>query len=123
MNRLSTAHRARIVAALVEGSSIRATARMCEVSKATVTKLLVDLGAVCAAYHDAVMRDLPCKRIQCDEIWSFCHSKQKNVAPEHEGIFGYGDVWTWTAIDADTKLVPAWFIGLRDGECAKAFIG
>src|SRR5206468_1182281 len=64
---------------------------------------LVDIGAACYAYQDATLRNLPCKRLQCDEIWAFCHSKQKNVAPEHEGIFGYGDVWTWTAIDADTK--------------------
>lgn len=122
MNRLTTAHRARIIAALVEGNSIRATARMLEVSKATVTKLLVDLGPLCAAYHDEHVRGVASERIQCDEIWAFCHSKQKNVAPEHEGIFGYGDVWTWTAIDADTKLAVSWLVGLRNGACATAFI-
>jgi len=122
MNRLTTAHRARIVAALVQGNSIRATARMCDVTKATVTKLLVDLGEACSVYQDEVMRNLPCKRLQCDEIWSFCYAKQKNVSPEHEGVFGYGDVWTWTAIDADTKLVPVWMIGRRASAAAAAFI-
>ncbi len=122
MNRLTTAHRARIVAALVEGDSRRATARVCDVSKNTVMKLLVDLGEACVAYQDATLRNLPCRRIQCDEIWAFCHAKAKNVAPEHEGVFGYGDVWTWTAIDADTKLVPSWLVGLRNGACAVAFI-
>src|SRR5436190_10316077 len=104
MNRLSTQERTRIVSALVEGNSIRATCRMTEFAKNTVTKLLVDLGGACSEYQDRVMHDLPCKRLQCDEVWSFCYAKQKNVSPEHQGEFGYGDVWTWTAIDADTKL-------------------
>lgn len=122
MNKLSTARRAQVIAALVEGNSIRATVRMTGAAKNTVTKLLVDLGDACNTYQDAVMRNLPCQRLQCDEIWAFCHSKQKNVAPEHHGILGYGDVWTWTAIDADTKLVPSWLVGLRNATYANAFI-
>ena len=91
-------------------------------SKNTIAKLLADLGSACLDYQDAVMRDLPCKRLQCDEVWSFCYSKAKNVPLEHQGEFGYGDTWTWTAIDAETKLVPCWHIGGRDGEDAKMFI-
>ena len=91
---------------------------MADVSINTVTKLLVDLGVACAKYQDEVMRNLPCKRIQCDEIWSFCYSKQKNVPLKKQGEFGYGDVWTWTAICADTKLIPSWFTGDRDAGSA-----
>jgi IS1 family transposase len=106
----------------VEGNSIRATVRMTGVAKNTVTKLLVDLGAVCSEYQDRVMHDLPCSRIECDEIWSFCYSKERNVPEEKRGEFGYGDVWTWVAIDADTKLVPSYRIGSRDIEDASAFM-
>jgi len=122
MNRLSLAKRTQIVKALVEGNSIRVTCRMTETSKNTVTKLLIELGAACDAYQDENLRNLPCKRIQGDEIWTFVGSKQKNVSPEHEGIFGHGDVWTWVGIDADTKLVPAWMVGYRDEEAATAFM-
>jgi IS1 family transposase len=122
MNKLSNDRRAQVVAALVEGNSIRATVRMTGVAKNTIVKLLAELGTACANYQDAVMRNLPCKRVQCDEIWSFCHSKQKNVAPENAGVLGYGDVWTWVAIDADTKLVPCWHVGRRDGRAAYEFI-
>lgn len=122
MNKLTNARRAEVVAALVEGNSIRATVRMTGVAKNTVTKLLVDLGAACSAYQNEAMRDLPCTRIQCDEIWSFCHNKERNTAPEHEGVFGYGDVWTWTAIDANTKLIPSWLVGNRDTETAWVFM-
>jgi hypothetical protein len=122
MNRLSNERRAQVVAALIEGNSIRSTVRMTGVAKNTVTKLLVDLGAVCEAYMDKTMRGLTCERLQLDEIWSFCHSKDKNVAPEHEGEFGYGDVWTWIAIDADTKLVPSYFIGERTDQDAWEFL-
>src|SRR3712207_2855193 len=101
MNRLSTEKRAQIVGALVEGNSIRATVRMTGAAKNTITKLLVDLGAACAAYQHAELRDLPCTEVQCDEIWSFCYAKQKNVPTEHQGTFGYGDIWTWTALCAD----------------------
>jgi len=122
VNKLSNARRAEVIAALVEGNSIRATVRMTGVAKNTVTKLLVDLGAACSAYQNEAMHNLPCQRIQCDEIWAFCHNKEKNTAPEHAGQFGYGDVWTWTAIDADTKLVPSWLVGARDTETAVVFM-
>lgn len=122
MNKLNNDRRSQVVAALVEGNSIRATVRMTGIAKNTIVKLLAELGTACANYQDAVMRNLPCKRVQCDEIWSFCHSKQKNVAPENAGVLGYGDVWTWVAIDADTKLVPCWHVGRRDGHAAYEFI-
>jgi IS1 family transposase len=122
VNRLSTDQRAQIVSCLCEGMSIRATVRVTGAAKNTITKLLVELGRACAEYQDAVLVDLPCKRIECDEIWSFCYAKQKNVPDEHQGEFGYGDVWTWTAIDADTKLVPSWLIGERGGVDAEVFM-
>lgn len=95
---------------------------MTGVAKNTVTKLLVDMGKVCSEYQDTAMHDLTCQRLQLDEIWSFCYSKQKNVPDEMQGRFGVGDVWTWVAIDADTKLVPSWLVGSRDGECAAEFV-
>jgi IS1 family transposase len=113
MNRLSTEKRAQVIGALVEGNSIRATCRMTGAAKNTVTKLLVDLGMACEDYQDRVMRDLPCGVMEVDEIWCYCYAKQKNVPDEHKGTFGYGDVWTWTALDADTKLVPTWLVGER----------
>ncbi len=122
VNRLSTEQRARFVGCLVEGMSIRATVRITGAAKNTVTKLLVDLGAACAEYQDGALTNLPSTRIECDEIWSFCHSKAKNVPAEHEGEFGYGDVWTWTALCADTKLVPSWLIGDRSGDTAEVFM-
>ncbi len=122
MNRLTKEKRAAIVGALVEGNSIRATVRMTGAAKNTVAKLLRDLGEACAAYQDEVLRDLPCKRVQVDEIWSFCYAKQKNVPADKRGEYGYGDVWTWVAIDADTKLVPSWLVGLRDAGYATEFI-
>lgn len=122
MNRLSLAERARILHCLVEGNSMRATSRMCDVSINTVTKLLVDVGDACAKHHDAVMRDLPCKRIQCDEIWSFCYSKEKNVSPMRKGEYGFGDVWTWTALCPDTKLIASYMVGRRYAEDARYFV-
>lgn len=116
MNRLSTEKRAQIIGCLVEGNSIRGTSRITGAAKNTVTKLLTDLGAACGTFQDAILRDLPCKTIQCDEIWNFVYSKAKNVPEQHEGEFGYGDVWTWTAICADTKLVPSWFVGHRTAD-------
>jgi IS1 family transposase len=92
------------------------------VAKNTVVKLLVELGEVVGQFQDEELRALTCRRIQCDEIWSFCHAKEKNVPAEHKGEFGYGDVWTWTAIDADSKLVLSWVIGGRDGYTALAFM-
>lgn len=122
MNRLNIAKRAQILGMLVEGNSMRATSRMADVSINTVTKLLVDLGTACAAYQDKALRNLKSKRIQVDEIWAFCYSKAKNVPQEKRGIFGHGDVYTWVAIDADTKLVPSYVVGLRDAEYAQLFI-
>lgn len=122
MNKLPLARQVQVIAALVEGNSIRSTVRMTGVAKNTVIKLLADVGTACASYMDIAMRDLPCERLQCDEIWSFCHAKQKNVPAEHEGEWGYGDVWTWVAIDADTKLIPSYFVGRRDTQCATIFI-
>jgi IS1 family transposase len=122
MNRLSTERRAQIVGCLVEGMSIRATVRMTGAAKNTVTKLLAELGAACDDYQDRTLRNLTCKRIQCDEVWSFCYAKEKNVPADRKGEWGYGDVWTWTAIDADTKLVPAWLIGERGSVDAMSFM-
>jgi IS1 family transposase len=122
MNRLPTERRAQILEMMVEGVSIRAICRLTGVSKNTVVKLLVDAGEACSAYQDRALRSLPCKRVQVDEIWSFCYAKDKNVPEEKKGQFGYGDVWTWTAICADTKLVPCWLVGGRDGEYALAFV-
>ncbi|MFL5910384.1 MAG: IS1 family transposase [Gaiellaceae bacterium] len=121
MNRLSPEKRQQVVAALVEGNSIRATCRMTGVAKNTVTKLLVDLGTACSIHMDMSMRDLTCERVQVDEIWAFCYSKQKNVPAGKEGEAG--DVWTWVALDADTKLVPTYRVGGRDLGEAEAFIG
>lgn len=123
MNKLPIVKRVAIISALVEGNSLRSTSRMVGVSINTVTKLLVDVAKACEAYQDRVMKSLSCKRLQIDEIWSFCYSKEKNVPEDKAGIFGYGDVWTFVAIDADTKLVPSWLIGQRDGCNAKDFIG
>src|SRR6202044_209138 len=100
MNRLSTEKRAQILGMLVEGNSLRATSRMAGCSINTVSKLLLDVGEACAEYQGRVLTDLPCRTIECDEIWSFCYAKAKNVPDEHQGTFGYGDVWTWTAICA-----------------------
>ena len=122
MNRLESATQVQVVKCLVEGNSIRATVRMTGVAKNTVTKLLVDLGHTCAEYQDRTLRNLPCKRVQCDEIWSFVGAKQKNVKTMEQAEAGMGDVWTWTAIDADTKLVPCWMIGQRGYETAVEFI-
>ena len=122
MNKLNIQKRVQIVSCLIEGNSIRSTARITATSKNTVVKLLCDLGSACAKYQDEHLRNLDCKRLQADEIWSFVYSKEKNVPEDKKGQFGYGDVWTWTAIDADTKLVPAWFVGNRDGATAKIFI-
>lgn len=123
MNRLSVEKRAAIVGALVEGNSIRATCRMTGASKNTVTKLLVDLGYACLSHHYETVRDVKAERVQCDEIWSFCFAKQKNVRPDKVGELGYGDVWTWTALDADSKLMVSYYVGKREIEDARWFIG
>src|SRR5215472_6042128 len=122
MNKLTTDKRVAVVKHLVDGCSIRGTVRMTGVSKNTILKLLVDLGCACTEYQDRTLRNLTCKRIQVDEIWSFCGMKAKNVPDDKSGIFGFGDVWTWVALDADSKLVPSWLVGDRDGGTAREFI-
>jgi IS1 family transposase len=121
MNRLSIDDRSRVVSCLVEGNSIRATVRITGVAKKTVSRLANELGYACERFSDNIMRDLPCTQIQCDEIWSFCYAKAKNV-PLHLRGSGAGDVWTWVAIDPDTKLIPAWYIGDRTAESAYPFM-
>ncbi len=118
MNRLDTKKRTLILRLLVEGNSIRSTTRIADVSKNTVAKLLIDAGKACEAYQDKVLRDLPCRRIQVDEIWSFIYAKEKNVPRAKAAPPEAGDVWTWTAICADTKLVPSWRVGDRSSETA-----
>lgn len=121
MNRLSSNDRCRVLACLVEGNSIRATVRITGVAKKTVARLGVELGEACERFADRVMTGLPCKAIQCDEIWSFVGCKQKNVRAGQRGQ-GWGDVWTWVAIDPVTKLIPAWFIGDRTADSAYRFM-
>lgn len=122
MNKLSTKERAAIIRALVEGNSIRSTTRITGRSINTVLKLLRDLGEAATLYQDAILRDLPATRIECDEIWAFCFSKQRNVPEEHLFEWGYGDVWTYVALDPDTKLVCTWLVGRRDGPDADLFL-
>jgi IS1 family transposase len=122
MNRLPVGRRAQILGMLVEGNSLRAVTRLADVSINTVTKLLLDVGSACEQYQDKALRGLKARRIQCDEIWAFVYAKAKNLPDKYAGAFGYGDVWTWTAIDADSKLVPSWAVGRRDGFTAQAFI-
>jgi IS1 family transposase len=121
MNKLSTAERAKVVAVLVEGNSLRATARITGVARMTIEKLLRDLGAACERFHNEHVRDLKSQRVQCDEIWSFVGAKSKNVTPE-QAAQGWGDVWTWTAIDPDSKLMISWLIGDRNQQAANAFM-
>ena len=122
MNRLSTEKRAQIIGCLVEGNSIRATVRMTGAAKNTIVKLLADLGEACAEYQDGALQSLPCKVIEVDEIWSYCYAKQKNVPEQFKGTPGYGDVWTFTAICADTKLAPTWLVGERTSDDAEFFL-
>ena len=122
MNRLSTEKRAQIIGCLVEGNSIRATVRMTGAAKNTIVKLLADLGEACAEYQDGALQNLPCKVVEVDEIWAFCYAKQKNVPEQFKGTPGYGDVWTHTAICADTKLVPSWIVGERTQDDAEVFL-
>jgi IS1 family transposase len=122
MNRLSRKDRAAIIRALVEGNSLRSTTRITGRSINTVTKLLTELGPVCAAFLDEHLRDLPATRIECDEIWAFCYAKNRNVPDEHRNEWGYGDVWTWVALDPDTKLVCSWLVGMRGPNEAMDFL-
>lgn len=122
MNRLPLHKRVQILSMMVEGSSMRSISRVCDVSFNTVTKLLVDAGKACAAFHDETVHGIKAKRIQCDEIWSFCYSKQKNVAGAKAAPFGAGNVWTWTALDSETKLIVSWMVGDRDADTATYFV-
>jgi IS1 family transposase len=122
MNSLDIAKRAQIIGLLVEGNSINATCRITGAAKMTVLKLLADVGQACSEYQDKALRNLPCKRIQCDEVWSFVGAKQRNVPAELKGVVGIGDVWTWTALDADTKLMVSWMVGGRGAGPAYTFM-
>jgi len=122
MNQLTAERRHQVIACLVEGNSIRATCRMTGSFKGAVIKLLTMIGKACDDYQNQALRNLSCKRIQCDEIWSFCYAKEKNVPEDKKGEFGYGDVWTWVGIDADTKLAVSWAVGRRDAETARDFV-
>jgi IS1 family transposase len=122
MNRLSIENRAQVLTLLVEGNSIASACRITGVAKNTVLKLVQDIGHACAAYQDRVMRGLNCRRLQLDEQWAFVGMKSKNVPLEKKDTFGYGDVYVWLALDADTKLIPCWHVGPRDADAAYTFI-
>lgn len=122
MNKLAPAKRVQVLNMLVEGSSMRATARVADVSINTVSKLLVDAGKACAAFHDEAVRGVKAKRVQCDEIWSFTYAKAKNVPTAKAAPEEAGDTWTWTALDSDSKLIVSYLVGGRDAEYANAFM-
>jgi len=122
MNKLSLAKRVQILSMLVEGSSMRSISRVVDVSINTVSGLLVDAGEACMAFHDENVRGVKSKRIQCDEIWSFVYAKKKNVETAKTAPEGAGDAWTWTALDADSKLIVSFLVGERDADCAHDFM-
>src|SRR6266446_8465303 len=122
MNRLDTATQAKVISCLVEGCSVRATVRMTGVALNTIAKLLGDIGCACVAYHDQHVRNLKVRRLQADEIWCFVGAKAKNTRIEKKAAFGWGDIWTWVGIDADTKLVVSYLVGNRDGGWAEDFM-
>lgn len=122
MNKLNIKRQTQIISALVEGNSVRATCRMTGAAKGTVLKLLAEVGKACSDYQHKALRNLSCKKIQCDEIWSFCYAKQKNVPENKKGQFGYGDIYTWTALCEDSKLIPSWLVGTRGLESATMFM-
>ncbi len=122
MNKPSTEKKVAVISALVEGCSVRSTVRMTGVAKGTILRLLADVGTACAAYHNAVVRNIPAKRVQVDEIWSFCYAKQKNVTEKIANARVAGDVWTFTAIEAQTKLIISWAMGRRDAGFATEFL-
>jgi IS1 family transposase len=123
MNKLSNEQRARVVSALLEGNSINSACRMTGVAKMTVLKLLRDVGTACLSYHDATVRGLSSEKVQCDEVWSFCYAKDRNLPEEMRGRRDVGSVWTWTGIDADSKLMISWHVGQRTLDDARMFIG
>src|SRR5438270_8591661 len=122
MNKLPLAKRVQILSMLCEGSSCRSISRVADVSLNTVYKTLIDAGKACIRFHDETVRNVTSKRVQCDEAWSFCYAKQKNVAAAKAAPQGAGDVWTWTALDSDTKLILTWQVGGRDAEYALALM-
>jgi IS1 family transposase len=121
MNQLNSRQRAQVINCLVEGNSIRATVRLTGVAKNTVVKLLADVGCACSIYQDRAFRNLTCKKLQCDEVWSFVGAKEKNTTADTKAK-GWGDCWTWTALDAETKLIPCWYVGTRDASAAFHFM-
>ena len=122
MNRLNPKERAHIVGCLVEGNSMRATSRLCDVSINTVTKLLLDVGTACDIYQNEKLRNLPCKKVQCDEIWTFTGMKEAQVPEDQKGDLGIGDTYTWVGIDPESKLVVSWEVGKRNAKTAQRFI-
>ncbi len=122
MNKLPLEKRVQILSMLCEGSSMRSISRVVDVSFNTVAKLLADAGTACAVYHDETVRSVTAERVQCDEVWSFCYAKAKNVPTAKKAPAGAGDVWTWTALDADSKLIVGWLVGGRDAEYANEFM-
>ncbi len=121
MNQLDRARRIQVISCLIEGNSVRATVRLTGAAKNTVVKLLADVGRACSIFQDKAFRNLTCRRIQCDEVWSFVGAKEKNTTEETKAK-GWGDCWTWTALDADTKLIPCWYVGTRDAAAAHHFM-
>ena len=118
MNRLNIEQRAKILGCLVEGNSIRSTSRLTGADKKTVLRLLAEFGASCRKLHDERVRNVKSSRVQCDEVWSYCYAKEKNVLQDCKGVLGFGDVWTWTALCSTSKLIISYHIGLRDAEDA-----
>jgi IS1 family transposase len=123
MNRLPLKERARVIGCLCEGMSVRATSRLTGVAKGTILRLLESVGAACDLYQSETLRDLQCRRVQCDEVWGFCGAKERNLKPERRGTLDLGDVWTWVAIDSDTKLIVTWLMGKRTRDEAFQFVG
>lgn len=122
MNKLTDEKREYIIKLLVEGNSLRAISRIADCSINTVTKLLVDIGTACQTYHDEYVRNVTAKRVQCDEIWSFIYGKDKNLPKDLQGKYGFGSIWTWVALDSDSKLAISWLVGNRDAEFANIFM-
>lgn len=122
MNQLATFKRTQVIAALVEGNSVNSTSRMTGVCKQAILALLEELGCACAEYHNRVVRNVKSQRVEVDEIWQFCYAKEKNVPADKKGKFGYGDVWTTTGIDADSKLIISYLVARRDARSARQFM-
>jgi IS1 family transposase len=122
MNKLSREKKVQVIAAMVEGLGVNAISRMTGVCKNSILRILAEVGRACAEYQDRTLVNLTCKRLQADECWQFCYAKAKNVPSNKRGQFGYGDVWTWVAIDAQTKLAPCFLVGNRDAQSARMFI-